>query len=64
MGYSEITNLIFTVRCYATSFFIPNSMAIFRQESQNGDVKFRGYEKIAVVNQYLVLSWKRYNIEP
>ena len=34
-------------------FFLPNLIAIFRREPPNGGVECRGYEKIAIFDQYL-----------
>jgi len=46
-------------------FFVPNGMAIFRRGLPDGGVECKGwYEKIPIFNQYRILSWKHYKIEP
>ena len=37
-------------------------MAIFRRDPPNGDSECRGYEKVAIFDQFLAISWKRYKI--
>ena len=38
-------------------------MVILRREPPNWGVECKGYEKVAIFDQYLALSLKRYNIE-
>ena len=46
-----------------STFSIPNGMVILRRKPPNWGVECKGYEKVAIFDQYLALSLKRYNIE-
>ena len=47
-----------------STFSIPNGMVILRREPPNWGVECKGYEKVAIFDQYLALSLKRYKIGP
>ena len=49
---------------HSSCFSIPNSMAIFRPGPLMGARRMQGVRKNAILDQYLALSWKRYEIKP